>query len=329
MTNCWTPIDGRAFRLRTGPNYPRNKKKDFSLHALYTVETFDIFRSGQKHRHLYQHCSHPSGISDRAGISGIPLTFVVSVMLPDCTPSNPLWGNDTMDGATNMMLITGKLRPEYLEALETLEALKIELSSADATAAEKADIQDKINAGEKKLPSSVDLLRRFVAESLGDKRMGDRFKLVANIKNIDESDLDSWSKSILRRYNAKPLLTRPQHEFFAGPGLSYFEVWIDVHQFAFFARRVLNGIQDVLTSMNTDLGFCIEAHSDDEQPEQTLMCLGTRKIGRLCENILDWPHGKKHPDYAASNWLGRSGMLATNSVSQQYPFSDAEEKIIY
>ena len=73
----------------------------------------------------------------------------------------------------------------------------------------------------KTLPPSIDLLRRFVAESRTDKSIGNRLKMLLDIRNLDESGLDSWSKSVLRRYNAKPCLTRPQHEFFVGPNLTH------------------------------------------------------------------------------------------------------------
>jgi hypothetical protein len=258
-------------------------------------------------------------------VLGIPRRFVVTVMLPDCMPGNPLWGNDTADGATLMFVISASLRPEYLAALEALQTLEVESKRGDLTADEADEIVATRAAVRAKLPPSIDLLRRFVAESSTDKNMGNRFKLMADIRNFDESGLDSWSKSVLRRYNAKPCLTRPQHEFFVGPSLTYFEVCVDVHQFAFFARRVLNGIRHLLDGVNTNVGFCIEAQPDEEQPEQMLMCFGARKISRECEDVLDWPFGKKHPDYVAPP----EGVAGTDSSGRSFPFSDMEEKTMY
>ena len=140
--------------------------------------------------------------------------------------------------------------------------------------------------------------------------------MLLDIRNLDESGLDSWSKSVLggtMPSRADPPTTR----VFVGPNLTYFEAWIDVHQFAFFGRRVLNGIRHLLAGVNLNAGFCIEAQSDEEQPEQMLMCVGPRKISRENENVLDWPFGKKHPDYM------QSAGSATEALRQP-SFSDIE-----
>lgn len=315
-------MHGSRFNLRVGPNYARNKRKEPSLHAIYEVDTYDVFRAGQKHRHLYKQCVNP-GDQAKPGVMGIPRRFVITIMLPDCSPGNPLWGNDEADGATVMFVISGSLRPEYLSALEALEELEAESKRDDLTDKEAEEIIAKRAAAHNTLPPSIDLLRRFVAESSTDKSIGNRFKLMADIVNLDESGLDSWSKSVLRRYNAKPCLTRPQHEFFVGPNLTYFEAWVDVHQFAFFARRVLNGIRHLIAGVNLNAGFCIEAQADEEQPEQILMCFGPRKIPRASEHILDWPFGKKHPDYIPSSLEGMRPGSTAEALSQP-SFSDIE-----
>ena len=41
---------------------------------------------------------------------------------------------------------------------------------------------------------------------------------------------------LLRRYNDKPLLTRPQQKFFLTP--TYLEVDLDIHNYAYLARKV-------------------------------------------------------------------------------------------
>ena len=43
-------------------------------------------------------------------------------------------------------------------------------------------------------------------------------------------------QALLRRYNDKPLLTRPQQRFFLTP--EYLEIDLDVHNYAYLARKV-------------------------------------------------------------------------------------------
>lgn len=71
-------------------------------------------------------------------------------------------------------------------------------------------------------------------------RTRDRLKLIPRVVNVDqwavEGPLSGAEHKLLANYNDKPLMTKPQHRCFRGPG--YFEIDIDVHSYAFIARRV-------------------------------------------------------------------------------------------
>ena len=44
----WTPVSGTEFKVRMGPNYPKNGKKDHSCESLYEVYCVRFFRSGKR-----------------------------------------------------------------------------------------------------------------------------------------------------------------------------------------------------------------------------------------------------------------------------------------
>ena len=67
----------------------------------------------------------------------------------------------------------------------------------------------------------------------------DRLKLIARVVNVEqwakEGPLSGYEHSLLNNYNDKPILTRPQQQFFSGEG--YLEVDLDVHTYAWLARK--------------------------------------------------------------------------------------------
>ena len=67
----------------------------------------------------------------------------------------------------------------------------------------------------------------------------DRLKLIARVVNVEqwakEGPLSGYEHSLLNNYNDKPILTRPQQQFFSGE--NYLEVDLDVHTYAWLARK--------------------------------------------------------------------------------------------
>lgn len=90
----------------------------------------------------------------------------------------------------------------------------------------------------------------------------DRLKLLPRIVNVDE-----WGKNaplsgpeirLIRNYNGKPLLMRPQQSFILDSQRRYFEIDVDVHRYAYIARRAFYGYIPRLASAIFENGFVIQ-----------------------------------------------------------------------
>jgi hypothetical protein len=57
-------------------------------------------------------------------------------------------------------------------------------------------------------------------------------------------------------YNDKPLLTRPQHRFYTGP--NYLEIDMDVHNYAFIARKAFYGFIHRLAPVVFENAFVVQ-----------------------------------------------------------------------
>lgn len=110
----------------------------------------------------------------------------------------------------------------------------------------------------------------------------DRFKLLPRIVNPEE-----WAKEgplsgpevrLLNSYNGKPLLTRPQQSFFLDSAGRYLEVNMDVHKYAYIARRAFYGYMTRLGSVVFENGFVLQGNRREELPE---LLLGAARAYRV------------------------------------------------
>jgi hypothetical protein len=268
--HSWIEADATTFRLRIGPDYAKNKLKDYSLPSLCELMGMDVFRCPTKVSHIGKDVDvSPILVPSTRGGSpfanaadlkldaeldsearlGMPPVFIVHLKIPDYAPPNPVWGAAKSDGEGWGMTMYFTLKDETRREL---------LKSSDA---------ERANA--------VTLLRNFV-NAAADSPLRKRFKGIARVENLEELNLSSMVKRLVSSYNGTPFLIRTTSTFFRGP--NYFEVDVDVHCFSYMALVGLNGMKDHVRDVVFDFVFVVEGHPDEELPEQML---GGARICRM------------------------------------------------
>ena len=80
----------------------------------------------------------------------------------------------------------------------------------------------------------------------------------------------SAAKSIISRWNGKPLLTRDEHVFHYGE--HYMEIELDLHRWKYLVRKIWNTLSKGAARLPLNSGYVIEGHDNGELPEQVLGC---------------------------------------------------------
>ncbi|KAK7362103.1 hypothetical protein VNO77_04203 [Canavalia gladiata] len=179
-----------TFKVR-GPNYLKDKKKDFaSNYSAYYPFGVDVFLSPRKVDHIARFVQLPVFTS----CGKLPPILIINVKIPLYPPS--FFQGET-DGEGMSFVLYFKLSESYskevpLNFQENIRFLNCYLLMDD----------------------EVENVKGFRGDTTVP--FHDRLKILGRIVNPEDLRMSAAERKFMQTYNEKPLLSRPQHEFYMG-----------------------------------------------------------------------------------------------------------------
>ncbi|XP_073018961.1 uncharacterized protein [Primulina eburnea] len=245
MPGSWSQIDTNTFKVR-GRNYNKDKRKEIaSSFDAYVPFGADLFLSPRKINHVAQFVELPA-IDSRGEV---PPILVVNLQIP-LYPAT-IFQNEN-DGPGMNVVFYFKLSENYSKCLPV-------------------PFQENFR---RIIDNETEKIKGFPMDTIAPVR--ERLKILAGVANIEDLELNGAERKLMHAYNEKPILSRPQHEFFSGE--NYFEIDLDIHRFNYIARKGFETFRDRIKHCIFDFGLTIQGNKAEDLPECILCCIRLKEI---------------------------------------------------
>lgn len=251
---AWEDADATTFLIRS-KDYMRTKIKEPASGAIYRLLGVDMYSFDTKLFHIAQHVELPAAPTLGPKAQALPADekmpplLILNLQLPTYAPS--VFGGT--DGPGYSLVY-------YFALPEGWEPDMVENQAA------------------------LGLAQRFIHNGVefDGQPSRDRFKILPRVVNVDEwaekGPLSGAEVRLLKSYNGKPLLTRPQQRFYSSAKGQYLEIDVDVHSYAYIARRAFWGYLTRLAPVIFENAFVLQGNRAEELPE---LVLGAVKVHRV------------------------------------------------